>query len=194
MQAENDHCFTLEIHCPNLEPRTTTFGHGEVTLGRAVDNTLRLNDITVSSRHAKIAWFHEPPYIQDLGSTNGTYVNDRRIGRVTLNDGDRIKIGSAIIAFHWHPGRAPTTAVPSPQGVEDLMAQAKQVGLGQLPHLGLPAEWIHWVAQDATGHWWGFESQPTPGEHGWLEQELGNYVKIGMGVPKAHWRGTLFKL
>ncbi len=66
---------------------------GAISIGRAGDNDLRLADATVSSYHARIFTYLEASYIEDLGSTNGTYLNGKRIEKHTLHAGDIIKLG-----------------------------------------------------------------------------------------------------
>ncbi len=67
---------------------------GTVSIGRAKDNDVRVQDSTVSSHHAKIVTFYNASYIEDLGSTNGTFVNGKRIQKYTLNPGDVISMGA----------------------------------------------------------------------------------------------------
>jgi hypothetical protein len=68
-------------------------------LGRAGGCDLELDDPTVSKRHARIA-YDGSPSIEDLGSTNGTFVNGKRIeGVAQLRRGDRIGLGAAKIVF-----------------------------------------------------------------------------------------------
>ncbi len=68
-----------------------------ITLGRAPDNTIVINDPTVSSRHARLflqgSWW----YIQDLGSTNGTFVNNNRITQHPIQIGDQLRLGAIVI-------------------------------------------------------------------------------------------------
>jgi len=66
---------------------------GALSIGRADDNDLPLADNTVSSHHARIFTYLESSYIEDLGSTNGTYLNGKRIQKHTLHVGDVIKVG-----------------------------------------------------------------------------------------------------
>ncbi len=71
-------------------------------IGRALESDLAVMDHLVSRRHAKLerdttqggAW-----KVQDLGSSNGVFVNDQRIQDRVLDDGDRVRIGSAVIEF-----------------------------------------------------------------------------------------------
>lgn len=68
-----------------------------ITMGRKNDNAVVLDDKYVSSHHVKIFKRNNDYVIEDLGSTNGTKVNDINIeNRVTLRPGDVIKVGTAI--------------------------------------------------------------------------------------------------
>ncbi|MDH5180845.1 MAG: FHA domain-containing protein, partial [Gammaproteobacteria bacterium] len=63
-------------------------------------NDIRLNDSIVSSNHAKIVTVMNTSYIQDLGSTNGTFVNEQRVGQQRLlRPNDIITIGMYEIMF-----------------------------------------------------------------------------------------------
>ena len=74
---------------------------------------------TVSRRHARIS-FDQDPWIEDLGSKNGTFVGDRQVTtRVRLSDGDRVRLGSFLLTFRVaQPAAATSTQstadVPSP--------------------------------------------------------------------------------
>ncbi len=72
-----------------------------VTIGRAHDNDISLDDPSASSLHARIV---ETPggegrTLEDLGSRNGTFLNSRRVDRVPLVFGDTIRIGVSEIAY-----------------------------------------------------------------------------------------------
>jgi len=72
---------------------------GTVTIGRNKDNDIQIDDPAVSAYHAKLVSFFKPTYIQDLRSTNGTYVNGAKVMEYTLTDGDIISIGEHKILF-----------------------------------------------------------------------------------------------
>lgn len=73
---------------------------GQITIGRKEDNTFMLDDPYVSGRHARIYAKSGDYIIEDLGSTNGTLVNNDEIqGKKYLETGDIIKIGNTVLKF-----------------------------------------------------------------------------------------------
>jgi pSer/pThr/pTyr-binding forkhead associated (FHA) protein len=64
-----------------------------LSIGRAPDNDVRIDEPSVSDHHARLSAEGEKLVIEDLGSMNGTSVNDQRVTRSTLRDGDNIQIG-----------------------------------------------------------------------------------------------------
>jgi hypothetical protein len=68
-----------------------------INLGRAPDNTIVISDPTVSSRHARLYLQGNQWYIQDLGSTNGTFVNNLRVTQHPVRIGDQIRLGAIVI-------------------------------------------------------------------------------------------------
>jgi pSer/pThr/pTyr-binding forkhead associated (FHA) protein len=70
----------------------------EIIIGRSSDLDMVLVEDMVSRRHAKISSTDTEVYIQDIGSTNGTFVNGEKIaGKALLHEGDRILVGTSII-------------------------------------------------------------------------------------------------
>jgi len=67
--------------------------HGIMTIGRGKINKMSLALPTVSHQHAKIVTFNQAAYIQDLESTNGTYVNNKKITYHRLHIGDHVQVG-----------------------------------------------------------------------------------------------------
>jgi pSer/pThr/pTyr-binding forkhead associated (FHA) protein len=78
----------------------------EIIVGRSSDLDMVLVEDMVSRRHAKISVNGDTVTIQDLGSTNGTFVNGERVDRMTLTDGDRVLIGTSIIKLVTTDGPA----------------------------------------------------------------------------------------
>jgi pSer/pThr/pTyr-binding forkhead associated (FHA) protein len=69
------------------------------TIGTDPKCTVVLNDKFMSSKHAEIKAENGIWVLRDSGSTNGTYVNNRRIDKHELVDNDFIKFGSAMVKF-----------------------------------------------------------------------------------------------
>jgi pSer/pThr/pTyr-binding forkhead associated (FHA) protein len=69
----------------------------EFVIGRASNTDMVLMEDMVSRKHAKIAVAGEDIVIQDLGSTNGTFVNGEKVKQAKLKDGDRVLIGTSIL-------------------------------------------------------------------------------------------------
>ncbi len=70
-----------------------------VTIGRASENTIQIDDPSVSGRHAQLHQVGETFHLQDLDSTNGTRVNGETITSVALKVGDRIRFGKVEACF-----------------------------------------------------------------------------------------------
>ena len=67
-----------------------------LTIGRRAECEIVLQDDAVSGRHARIAWDTDTWQVEDLASTNGTFVNGRRVTRPTrLKSGDALRVGNA---------------------------------------------------------------------------------------------------
>jgi diguanylate cyclase (GGDEF)-like protein len=69
----------------------------EMIIGRSANADILLTDDSVSRNHARIVRAGTQLQISDLGSTNGTYANGQLITTHTLNDGDKLQVGSSII-------------------------------------------------------------------------------------------------
>ncbi len=68
-------------------------------IGRAADNDIVLKDPRVSSYHARLVNEGENWLVTDLNSRNGTYLNDNRLRRAELKEGDHIAFGSTVMRF-----------------------------------------------------------------------------------------------
>jgi len=82
-----------------------------ITVGRRSTNDVCVPHLSVSGNHCKISVSDTGSRIEDLNSTNGTYINGRLISRQALNDGDDIVIGKARLTF-----LQPDVAISSAEG------------------------------------------------------------------------------
>ncbi|MDG4868373.1 FHA domain-containing protein [Guyparkeria sp. 1SP6A2] len=89
----------LEGNSPSLEGQRHTLRAGRQTIGRRGDNDIIVDDPSVSSSHAWILNQQGQHVIMNMLSTNGTFVNDKRVHEATLKHGDRIRLGQAEFTF-----------------------------------------------------------------------------------------------
>ena len=69
----------------------------EVTMGRAAGCTVTVDDTYASQLHARLFHREGALHVEDLGSTNGTYVNGRKVdGAIPVKRGDHIKVGATV--------------------------------------------------------------------------------------------------
>ncbi len=85
-----------------LEPPTDAGRHfqvmGEMTIGRAAGCQITLDDTYISQLHARVSDVDGGVVIEDLGSTNGTYLNRQRVTTPVIgNPGDRIQLGGIVL-------------------------------------------------------------------------------------------------
>lgn len=79
-------------------------GTHPVSIGRLPDNNVVIDNPAVSGRHARVYREGNHYVLEDLKSTNGTFVNDKPVARHTLLDGDVIMVGKHTIAFTQQGG------------------------------------------------------------------------------------------
>jgi len=92
-----------------VEGRIIELANGENLVGRSVECTVRLDSTDVSRRHARILVNNDAVTIEDLGSTNGTFVNGKRVtGTTPLIDGMTVAFGSMETIFRSSPEEPPT--------------------------------------------------------------------------------------
>lgn len=72
-----------------------------VTLGRALENSIVITSKRISRTHAQVRREGWRRILEDLGSTNGTYLNEVRVlAPVELHDGDRVLLGDVLLIYH----------------------------------------------------------------------------------------------
>lgn len=70
-----------------------------LTFGRKKDNDIEIDSMSVSSHHAKLVMIDDQAFVQDLGSTNGTYVNGEKISQAAMDDGDVVTMGTYSLKY-----------------------------------------------------------------------------------------------
>jgi len=78
--------------------QSVPLGDQPILLGRGTDAAIRLDDDYVSTRHARFATNGEQWFVEDLGSTNGTYVGSQRVSTpIPVGLGTQVRLGKTIV-------------------------------------------------------------------------------------------------
>lgn len=105
-------------------------GTRPVTLGRAPDNDIPIDNLAVSNYHARVYVEAGSLVIEDLNSLNGTFLNDIRVERAMLKDGDAILIGKHhILLDQAHDAALPVDAwrkAPAPRVNETMVLDTRE--------------------------------------------------------------------
>lgn len=119
----------LEVQDPDGTRTRHPFRHPRTTVGRARDNDLSLADEGVSQKHCAFAAEQGYLVVSDLGSQNGTWVNERRLPLARLGDGDEVRIGGTRIRISLE-GNARKPARRRPLGALGLVLGLAAAGAG----------------------------------------------------------------
>jgi len=142
----------LVILNQGMTGRTFELNIERTTVGRVEDNTLQIADGSVSSHHAEIVLRGTEILIRDLGSTNGTFINNEKITESVLKPGQTLRFGQVELKIDDGrpvsapaPAPAPASAAapvpapaptPSKKTVEGTMIIPRGVSLEQLEQAG----------------------------------------------------------
>lgn len=103
--------------CLVVENRYIVLMEGVNVIGRAPDAAIQCDVAGVSRHHARILVSRGEATLEDLGSKNGTYLQNRRITSARLSDGDEIRLGKASLTFRIGPPLGATETVSiEPEG------------------------------------------------------------------------------
>ncbi len=83
----------------NNAPEIQIFPGQMYTIGRSPSSNILLSDSNVSRNHAKLEFINGNFYLTDLESTNGTFVNDKKVKKAVLNSLDKLTFGKAVFTF-----------------------------------------------------------------------------------------------
>jgi pSer/pThr/pTyr-binding forkhead associated (FHA) protein len=126
----------LVILNQGMTGRTFELNIERTTVGRVEDNTFQIADASVSSHHAEILLRGTDIVVRDLGSTNGTFLNNDKITETVLQPGQTLRFGQVELKID--DGRAPatTSAAPAPapakKSVDSTMIMPRGVSLNEL--------------------------------------------------------------
>ena len=84
---------TIELKFNNAVLKTIETDKEVITIGRHVKNDIQIDNLSVSKQHARIVKHQGNYFIEDMKSTNGTYINEKMITKEKLTNNDIITIG-----------------------------------------------------------------------------------------------------
>lgn len=140
----------LVILNQGMTGRTFDLNVERTTVGRIEENTFQIADGSVSSRHAEIILKGEEILIKDIGSTNGTFINNEKITEQILKPGQTLRFGQVELKIDdgkpvtaapapapaSTPAPAPAAAPAKKSSVDGTMIMPRGVSLEQLEHGG----------------------------------------------------------
>ena len=89
------------------------FSGQPITIGRTPDNDIQIDNLAVSTHHARVQFGADQLEIEDLQSLNGTFVNNQRVQKATLRHGDTVTIGKHEILVRLTGSIDETLVLPS---------------------------------------------------------------------------------
>lgn len=148
------------LNGPNRN-QTYVLKGGEL-VGRDPTNAIQVFAPGVSRRHFRFEVEGPLVYVQDLGSSNGTYINNQKVGKQALNEADTITVGGINLLFCTD--NRGTSALPVPAGRPPLNFSSEEVPLGAFglsPGAGSPGGGPPGFGASPGGAG-GFSASPTP--------------------------------
>ena len=178
--------------------KTMNLPAGQVDIGRNLDCWLTLDDELTSRYHARLSVESGRAYVEDLGSRNGTFLNDLRLtGKRPLRPGDRVRIGRELITFLGAEASAPPM-----EGEEDSMKRTLAPGedtrfpnlMGQLVEKSLKVGKI----KDAERYAMALNNQisatTVPVDHPAAKSCVHSHLQIAEKTANGVWVDRVFKL
>jgi pSer/pThr/pTyr-binding forkhead associated (FHA) protein len=107
---------------------------GEMIIGRKSSADVQIDSLAVSGSHAKISTQGDTTTIEDLGSTNGSFIDGQKITSHTLNNGDAVQIGKHTITFV----SGPSAAVEEDDDDDDEFEKTVVLGVNAMPNIATP--------------------------------------------------------
>ena len=90
----------------------------QLIIGRDASNSITINDAEISRKHSRLSYQGGKYVLEDLGSTNGTFVNGQRLaGPVVLKPGDVVSLGEQIVLMYDAINMDPGATIASPRAV-----------------------------------------------------------------------------
>jgi hypothetical protein len=116
--------YVLEIHRPGQQPETRSIAAVRQVLGRD-GGDIAVMDPLASAMHAEIEFQNGQLVVRDLGSSNGTWKNERVMPQFALSEGEEFRIGKTRLKIARVVGGQPLSSGGTVMGAPGMVAQAK---------------------------------------------------------------------
>jgi len=117
----------LVVKFENTVQKEVALANAAVTIGRLPDNTVQIDNPGVSSQHCRVVFEGGQYFVEDNGSTNGTFVNNQRVTRAQLIHGDELTVGKHTISFvDVADAGTATLAAPARRVEKTVMFEARK--------------------------------------------------------------------
>ena len=120
----------LVLKFENATLKEIPLGTRPLTIGRAPDNDIPIDNLAVSNYHARVYQEAGSLVVEDLNSLNGSFLNDIRVERAMLKDGDAILIGKHVVLVDQeHDAAIPMDGLrraPAPRVAETMVLDTQQ--------------------------------------------------------------------
>ncbi|MEO8361589.1 MAG: GAF domain-containing protein, partial [Vicinamibacteria bacterium] len=103
------------VAAPGMPPRVVAVGEGDHRVGRASDNEIPVAHPSLSRHHARLRVAGGVILLSDLGSSNGTFLRDKRVREMELRFGDAFRCGDVIFTLSREAPELPTLNAPPAQ-------------------------------------------------------------------------------
>ncbi len=141
--------------------RSLELESGSYVIGRATDNDVPLNDTGASRRHIRLTVNADGVSLTDLGSSNGTLVDDQRVeGQIALKAGSRIQIGRSelLLSAEQATGELRLVGLEGPAVNAEITLKGERTTLGRDPECDLQMEdaavsGLHAMIESQVGRW-----------------------------------------
>jgi signal transduction histidine kinase/pSer/pThr/pTyr-binding forkhead associated (FHA) protein len=142
------------------EGKQFELNQSQLMVGRDSANHIRLHDTEVSRRHAEFRQINGDFHLIDIGSANGTFVNNQQVKDVVLHPGDHIQIGQSLMVYSG--GR------PEAQTTNEL---AERISMISRPDLELSSAVVKTIAEGEGSR---ILARPDQANTAWLRSSLAN--------------------
>ncbi len=147
---------TLTLSFKGMELKVIPLAPGEMIIGSDPVCAIHIDSLAVQPRHASVTSREDETVLRDLGSPEGTFVNNERITERVLKDKDDIRVGKHNLIFHFAPldktaSVQPEPAAPAPAAVTAPLAPEPEPDIN-FEELASPAKLKNAWLQIMSGH------------------------------------------